>query len=144
MSHFTHSKKLLSRPLIKLLVFAVGVLFIAQCVGFYMRWNTPLNQFRRTLKDRQEYRSETDEFVDHSQYITGCLPISRFQEIVELLDLSPHQVNENKPLSEWQTFSKPCWYLPTKFDEQYQQKNENSVILLGRSGDQVYYQWHSW
>lgn len=109
-----------------------------------MRWNTPLNQFRRTLKDRQEYRSEADEFGNHSQYITGCLPISRFQEIVDLLDLSPHQVAENNPLSDWQKFLEPCWNLSTSFDEQYQQKYENSVILLGRSGNQVYYQSHSW
>ncbi len=144
MSHIATVKKLLAQPLIKFGICLMGLIPIAQGIGFALRWNTPVNQFRRALEDRHEYRYPTDEFGDYSHYFTGRLPISRFQEMVELFDASPHRVVETKPLSQWQPVSEPWWKMPSDFDEQYLDINESSILLLGRAGEHVYFQWISW
>ena len=108
-------------------------------------WNEPLNRFRRTLAERQEQRSESDEFGDYSLFIAGRLPESRFKEMGELLGLSGKWREESEQVGDWQLIKDQAWWdLPESFDEEYRDQGKGYSVLLGRSGDRVFYQAVSW
>lgn len=133
------------RRLLKIGGGALALILVAKFVVIAIAWNEPLNQFRRALAERHEQRSDADEFGDYSLYISGRLPVSRFKEMAELLGLSGKLHEELNGDVGWQiNGGQPWWDLPESFEEEYHQHGNGYSVLLGRSGDRVFYQALSW
>jgi hypothetical protein len=133
------------RRLVRIGGVALALILVASFAFLAITWNKPLNQFRRALTERHELRSESDEFGDYSLFIAGRLPVSRFEEMSELLGLSGKWREESEQEGEWQLIKDQAWWdLPESFDEEYRDQGEGYSVLLGRSGDRVFYQAVRW
>ena len=123
----------------------LALILVASFAFLAIAWNKPLNQFRRALTEREEQRSDSDEFGDYSLFISGRLPVSRFRGMSELLGLSGKWREEPEQVGEWQLIEDQAWWdLPESFDEEYRDHGDGYSVLLGRSGDRVFYQAISW
>ena len=123
----------------------LALILVAELAFMAITWNEPLNQFRRALTGRQEQRSDSDEFGDNSLFISGRLPVSRFKEMSELLGVSGKSTEEPGQGVGWQIPDNQTWWeLPERFDEECHDHGVGYSVLLGRSGDRVYYQAISW
>lgn len=123
----------------------LALILVGKLAVMAITWNEPLNQFRRALTGRQEQRSDSDEFGDYSLFISGRLPVSRFKEMSELLGVSGKSTEEPGQSVEWQIPDNQTWWeLPERFDEECRDQGVGYSILLGRSGDRVFYQAISW
>lgn len=124
---------------------ALALILVGKLAVMAITWNEPLNQFRRALTGRQEQRSESDEFGDYSLFISGRLPETRFKEMSELLGVSGKSSEEPGQGVGWQIPDNQTWWeLPERFDEECHDHGEGYSVLLGRSGDRVFYQAISW
>jgi hypothetical protein len=142
---FRESMKAINQRLVRVGGVAVALVLVAIFAFVVITWNEPLNQFRRALTERHELRSESDEFGDHSLFISGRLPVSRFKEMSELLGLSGKWREEPEQVGDWQRIKDQAWrVLPESFDEEYRDQGVGYSVLLGRSGDRVFYQAISW
>lgn len=142
---FVKGMKTSCQPLVRIGGVAFALILVASFAFLADAWIKPLNQFRRALSHRHELRSESDEFGDYSHYISGRLPVSRFKEMGELLGLSGTWREEPEQVGEWQFIEDQAWWdLPESFDEEYRDQGEGYSVLLGRSGDRVFYQAVSW
>lgn len=71
--------------------------------------------------------------------------MSRFEEMSELLGLSGKWREEPKQDGGWQIIEDQAWWdLPESFDEECRDHGKGYSVLLGRSGDRVFYQAVCW